>query len=1063
MVTNPNISNFSPIKLEYLLPLAALFEGSFSIDWIVELAEMKPSQALFWLEEGIHRGLLARMEPGLYCFSNLQERQNLRANLPPEQQAQMHKKIVKLLLKDLPDDNNKAQAVASHLLYISNDLETLRWLLKAADSYRRIFRIEDALGCYTKVLNDLSNCEGEEYDLLFIETAIEYSEITTARNIPKIVIPMLQEAMARAKKLDNQAYQALLEMHIAKNEWYLSHHSLALSHFEQGWSLAKKLGNPKLIRSATTFSTFFLYWQGRFREAVLDYEKSAADVEKYPAGKFPLIASLTMGRCYTHVGQITQGLGMVDSIQTQSLERGDEYSAAHARFLVGSIMIDIGRIKDAIQTLEISTEDATREHNLWPRIMGKLCLSFAYFLNENNERCRAYLHEFLRESENVHLPLRSNNYLIELCWAMEQGRISRISGLSIDKEINQMIKGENIFLKGVAYRFQALLQKQRGLPNDRIIQSLNLSQKWLEESGHQTELAKTHLELGRLYLLLREEEKAKDTIKLASKVLYSINKALIPDDLKPLIQDSSFGENQLKEILRLGQEIVTIRDNKDLVHQIISTVNRITGAERGAIFLWEDSLNTPRLQLRASKNLTSDQISHPNFASSMNMIKEVSSTGKSCILGINSQEENSSPLGEIICSRICVPMILRDKVIGVLYHDNRLLKNAFKESDLDLLAYFAAQAAIAMDNARAYEKIQRLNRKLNEEKLYYKEQHVDSLQFEDIVGEGPAIMDVLNQINQVAGTDAAVLISGETGVGKELVAREIHRHSPRCDKPFIRVFCSALPESLIPSELFGHERGAFTGADQRRIGRFELADGGTLFLDEIGELPLDVQVRFLQVLQSKEFERVGGSEVIRSDFRLIAATNRDLEQEVKNRRFRSDLFYRINVFPISVPPLRDRKEDIPLLAYYFLKNYATKQGKTFKGISESEMDKLIQYNWPGNVRELANIIERGTILSTGQQFRVPKLVVDQSDFAHSKDDPSLKENERRHILWALQKTRWKVRGLGGAAELLNIHPSTLEFRIKKLGIQKPLEFTRRRRESSRESGQDVNSLSRKGS
>ena len=1044
-----NNFNFPLTNLDSCVTLAALFEGDFSIDWIVELSEMKPSQVLSCLEKGTHEGLLAGRGPGVYCFSNLQERQKLRANLngTPDQQAEMHKKIAKLLLRELPDEKNKAQAVSMHLLHVSNDLETLRWLLQAADSFRQSFRFEDALTCYTKVLKEISNREEEPYDFPFIETVIGYSEITLPRNTPKILIPLLEEAMVRAKKLNSQPHQALLKMHMAKNEWYLSHHSVALTHFKQGWSMAKELGNPKLDRSAAAFSTFFLYWQGRFRDAVLDYEKSAAAVEKFPAGKFLIEANLMLGRCYAHVGQITQGLGMVDSIQTQSLERGDKYSAAHARFLIASIMIDIGQIQDAIQILELSIEEATREQNLWPRIMGKLCLSYSHFLNGNNEKCSAYLKEFLRESENVHLPLRLNNYLIELCWAMEQGRLSRISDLSIEKEINEMIKGENIFLRGVAFRYQALIQKQRGFPNDKIIQSLNSSHKCIEKSGHHTELAKTYLEMGRFYLCVGEEEKAHDNIDLGSKILYSINQALIPDDLKPLIQGLPLGDPPLKEILRLGQEIVTIRNNKDLVQQIISVVNRITSAERGAIFLLDDHIKPPRLQLRASKNLTSEQISDADFASSMNMIKEVSKTGKGRILGMNLQEKNSLPVGKIIRSRICVPMILRDKVIGVLYHDNRLLKNAFKEPDLDLLSYFAAQAAIAMDNALAYEKIQRLNRKLNEEKLYYKDQHIDSLQFEDIVGESPAIMDVLNQIHQVAGTEAAVLISGETGVGKESVAKEIHRRSLRCDKPFIRVCCSALPETLVPSELFGHEKGAFTGAYQRRIGKFELADGGTLFLDEIGELPLDVQVRFLQVLQSKEFERLGGSEIIRSDFRLIAATNRDLEQEIKNKRFRSDLFYRINVFPIFVPPLRERKADIPLLAYYFLKNYATKQGKTFKGISESEMDKLIQYHWPGNVRELANIIERGTILNNGEEFRVPKLAVDHPDFVPAKEDCSLMDAERRHILWALEKTRWKVRGPGGAAEFLKIHPSTLEFRIKKLGIQRPLEFKRRRRKS----------------
>jgi transcriptional regulator with GAF, ATPase, and Fis domain len=245
-----------------------------------------------------------------------------------------------------------------------------------------------------------------------------------------------------------------------------------------------------------------------------------------------------------------------------------------------------------------------------------------------------------------------------------------------------------------------------------------------------------------------------------------------------------------------------------------------------------------------------------------------------------------------------------------------------------------------------------------------------------------------------------------------------------------------LPETLIPSELFGHEKGAFTGAIERRIGRFELADNGTLFIDEIGELPLEVQVRLLRILQSKEFERIGGRETIRSNFRLIAATNRDLEKQVRDGNFREDLFYRINVFPIFVPPLRDRQEDIPLLAHYFLRIYATKMGKPLKEIPDLEVEKLLDYDWPGNVRELENIIERGTILSTGIQFKVPDSLIHASKFASDIELHTLKENERRHILTGLRKANGKIHGPGGAAELLDINPSTLISRIKKLGINK---------------------------
>jgi transcriptional regulator with GAF, ATPase, and Fis domain len=420
----------------------------------------------------------------------------------------------------------------------------------------------------------------------------------------------------------------------------------------------------------------------------------------------------------------------------------------------------------------------------------------------------------------------------------------------------------------------------------------------------------------------------------------------------------------------------------------------------------------------------------------MKMISEVVTAGKGRISGLPTND-GSNILDDAIRSRICVPMILRDKTVGVLYHDNRLLSSAFKESDLELLSYFAALAAFALDNARAYEEINRLNGKLSEENLYYKEEHQQNLHFDDIIGASQVIKHVVSQINQVSGTDATVMIIGETGVGKELVARAIHKHSNRKDKPFIKVNCSALPEGVITSELFGHEKGAFTGAIRRRLGRFELADGGTLFLDEIGEINLDLQVKLLRVLQTKEFERVGGNETLHSDFRLIVATNRNLELDVKLQKFRADLYYRLAVFPIHVQPLRERREDIAPLAHHFLKIYAQNRGKEFAKIQDEEMEKLLQYDWPGNIRELENVIERGTILNRGPAFLVPELESKFQDSSSPNNDMSLASNEKRHILQVLQKVNWKVRGRGGAAEILQIPPSTLAFRMKKLGIKRP--------------------------
>ena len=1052
-------SHFNQTGNDYnrLLASAALFDGDFSIDWLEELSGMKASQILLVLHQGINLGDLTAKAPGVFCFADLKGRQRWQAHLPSEEKERMHRRIAEFLLMELPDDDTKAVAAAPHLLNISIDEQKCRWLMRAGDVYRKSFRIEEALQCYTKAIDTLSGLQGEEIDSLFIEAAIAYSKISTARHDTTKVISILNEALIRAIKWDKKNYEALLKMHLAKNEWLCSRYRSARRYFEQGWSMAKKIDDSKLLRSATTFSTFFLYWQGRFKEAVSLYEKSVSEVDKYPQGRFPLLAAIIVGRCYAHIGRTTQALGMLDGIREHCRKRGDLYLSSHAAGSLGATLLEIGRVDDAIQHLQSSMEDASQGHNDWVKVWVTLTLAFSYYLKEDHKQAIAYLLEFLQRGRSVQVTVRFYPYLMELLWAMEQGRLPHVPALSLSKEVSRMIRNENVFLKGVAYKFQALLQRRKGLHDEEIMKSLKISLDLLEESGDLFELAKSHLESAREYLLRGNEGKAREATLTACKILPSFHKSLVPEDLRFLIKESSKDQDKtlLNEILRLGREVVTIRDNKELVQQIISAVNQITGAERGAIFLLEKDGHSPRLRLRASKNLTSEQIAHPTFNSSMKMIEETALSGKGRILGMGSRDRRGSLPSEMIRSRICVPMIFRDKVVGVLYHDNRLFSSLFKESDLELLSYFSAQAAIALDNARAYEEINRLNQKLQEEKLYYEEEHIQNLHFEDIVGESPAIINVLAQMDQVAKTDSTVLILGETGVGKELVARAIHRHSHRQNKPFIRVFCSALPDSLIPSELFGHEKGAFTGAINRRIGRFELADGGTLFLDEIGDLPLEVQVRLLRVLQSKEFERVGGNETLRSDFRLLVATNRDLEEAVKAGKFRPDLYYRLNVFPIYVPPLQERKEDIPLLANYFLKLYATKMGKTLEKIPKLEMDKLIQYDWPGNVRELENIMERGTIVSPGPFFRVPELGMGRSETGLMKKDITLSDNERRHILWALQRTGWKVRGLGGAADLLQIHPSTLAFRMKKLGIQRPPDFSRRRREW----GQAVNSLS----
>jgi transcriptional regulator with GAF, ATPase, and Fis domain len=386
---------------------------------------------------------------------------------------------------------------------------------------------------------------------------------------------------------------------------------------------------------------------------------------------------------------------------------------------------------------------------------------------------------------------------------------------------------------------------------------------------------------------------------------------------------------------------------------------------------------------------------------------------------------------------ICVPIILRNHIIGVLYHDNKILGSSFRRSDVELLDYFAAIAAIALDNVTSREIIQKENQILTEEKEYFAKQYRSD---DVIIGESGLIKEMMKRILQVAPSGSNVLILGDTGVGKELVATAIYKYSLRKDKPFICVQCSSLPDNLLPSELFGHEKGSFTGALKRRIGRFELADKGTIFLDEIGDLPHDMQVQLLRVLETRQFERIGGSETIKSDFRLIAATNRNLEKLVASGIFRKDLFYRLNVFPIKVPTLSERKDDIPLLINHFVRIYAQKLSKTFKNVQADDINMLCKYDWPGNIRELENIVERAVILNKGPHISFAGLLPAEHHMDILNDDNcmTLTDNERRHIIKALKITGWKVRGPRGAAELLDINCSTLLFRMKKLGIERPV-------------------------
>jgi formate hydrogenlyase transcriptional activator len=430
---------------------------------------------------------------------------------------------------------------------------------------------------------------------------------------------------------------------------------------------------------------------------------------------------------------------------------------------------------------------------------------------------------------------------------------------------------------------------------------------------------------------------------------------------------------------------------------------------------------------------------------------------------------------EALCA---LPLLREERSFGALFFMSTE-KDAYREIPTALLVRVASAVAVAVDNCFAYEEVKELRDRLAAENVYLQEEIEEEHNFREIVGRSAAILRIFSLVEQVAPTPTTVLILGETGTGKELIARAIHDRSPRRGRPLVKVNCSAISAGLVESELFGHVRGAFTGAVGSRTGRFEIADGGTIFLDEIGELPLDTQVKLLRVLQEREIEPVGSSQPRRVDVRVVAATNRDLEQAVAEGRFRSDLYFRLNVFPIQMPPLRERKGDVPLLAHFFVERFARELGKQIQGLSRADMERLEAYDWPGNVRELQNLMERAVVLARGPVLEIGAQLLpsvgerrtrEGAPVAHgglaagdatsggaangngagvaapleasncdaSEGEPqSLEEVERRHVLRTLEHAAWVIDGPRGAASALGINPSTLRSRMKKLGIERP--------------------------
>ncbi len=539
---------------------------------------------------------------------------------------------------------------------------------------------------------------------------------------------------------------------------------------------------------------------------------------------------------------------------------------------------------------------------------------------------------------------------------------------------------------------------------------------------------------------------------VADQIAVAIDDALHSEALRQTKHELEHRNQRLQLLLDVNNSIASNLELRPLLHAISANVRLVMQADFVGVALPDPAADGALRGYAYESSEGAGPRPERRFLSNKSGPVLAFSTGKPAVLHAESIADlpTTDEFRQLGMREACsLPLISRGRTLGSL-DMGRMRDAACTDDEIEFLTQIANQVAIAVDNAIAYGQIADLKNELTQEKFYLESEIRSEMNFADIVGNSPTIRAVLGQVEMVAPSDSTVLLLGETGTGKELMARAIHERSSRHSHAFVKLNCAAIPMGLLESEMFGHEKGAFTGAVSQRMGRFELAHGGTIFLDEIGEIPLELQPKLLRVLQEREFERLGSSRTLHTNARLIAATNCDLQGMVDEKKFRADLYYRLNVFPVFIPPLRERREDISLLVSHFTQLFSHRVNKKIETIPTGTMDALVAYSWPGNIRELQNVIERAVLISTGPVLKVPlsdlrqrtpqrfrNLVATPADSGNDGATPIrdvLEDVERKQILAALEQSHWVVAGPNGAAARLGLKRSTLQLRMKKLGI-----------------------------
>ncbi|KQC09516.1 MAG: hypothetical protein APR62_14110 [Smithella sp. SDB] len=843
-----------------------------------------------------------------------------------------------------------------------------------------------------------------------------------------------------AAKLGDRRSHALINLHLGRQYYFSDRRADAMVALSAGLEEINELGGDEdlLIQSAD-FSGLYYFMTGHFREA-LNYLERIDDTFELGEKKWlmnPLVPIL-LGDCALYLGQFHRAIGSLDFHWRLAKEKANPAFSTTVRAVLGTALALVKKNREASIHLEAALTESAKNNNAMGHYFARGGRALLYRNLGKIDKAYAESKQAMEEGRRAGLIRQfSSPWIMELSYDFHRLGFDPVPDLEFSQLIKRSMDEANVHLRGVALRLQAREKMNKGEDSRSIESDLSQSREYLEQSGDPIQLAKTILETARYALKIGNREKASYLAKKAWRKLGGYAEDFFPDELRPLLeeqeeivlQDDSRHEF-FQNYLDMLEAVDPDQDHQQVFNKVVIESCRLFNAERGGLFWFHEGKFTLKPELRATNNLTVSDAVADHFRPFLDAVLKTFRTNKPMVMRI--QNPSESVATRQIRAVLCIPIADQGMTHGVLYLDNSYLSDTFDFLDTSTLVRIARNTSVMIGRIVEYRRLKEKWKTLSLEKMNYQEQ----IGKDQIVTDSQSMIKLLKKADHAAGSKSTILILGETGTGKELLARRIHQRSTRSQNPFIVIDATTIPENLMESELFGYEKGAFTGADQRKIGRIEQAHQGSLFLDEIGELSLAAQSKLLRALQEKTFTRVGGIQTLSSDFRLIAATNRDLNMDVSAGRFRKDLFYRLNVVPLTIPPLRERKDDIIPLACYFLNLYGRKYGKPGLKLTGRDEKNMIDYPWSGNVRELENVIERAVIMS---ETDLVELSLPLSNFISEtsfSDKPTLDELQRRYIKRVLEITGGKIGGDNGAAAILGMKRPTLYSRMRQLGMTK---------------------------